>query len=239
MYKSFWYYLISLSMLHISRRYRVSEFDWKSPGYCSYLWDVDSFLRDDRQCRKHASVVFSRRSAKGRLMQVGNPEPETATGHSLVRLAFVRANDQLAKFAYARKGKSYRCSRLTLRAAVGLAGLLRYAGVEGWGMGRRLIAAGRSCSRMRGGSRRGRRGRRYRLLGLLGLLHVAGGRGCYRGGAIATAGATSHGATGWLLLLQRRLLLLLLLRRLLRRRRFLRVRFAHCFYNKGRIGLEY
>lgn len=115
--------------------------------------------------------------------------------------------------------------RLTLRAAVGLAGLLRYHGVERRGMRRWLIVAGRSCGRMRVGSRRGRRGRGYRLLGLLGLLHITDGRGCCRGGAVATPGATSHDAAGRLLLLRRLLLLLLLLlRRLLGRRWFLRVR---------------
>lgn len=95
-------------------------------------------------------------------------------------------------------------------------------------MRRWLIAAGRTCSRMRVGSRRGRCGRRYRLLG---LLHVTGGRGCCRGGAVATPGAA-----GRLLLLQRLLLLLLLLRRLLRRRWFLRVRrrLAYRFCNERR-----
>lgn len=120
--------------------------------------------------------------------------------------------------------------QLTLRAAVGLTGLLWYHGVERRGMRWWLIAAGRSC-RMRVGSRQGRRGWRYRLLG---LLHVTGGRGCCRGGAVTTPG-TSHGTAGWLLLL-RRLLLLLLLRRLQRWRWFLRVRrrLAYRFCNEKR-----
>lgn len=102
-------------------------------------------------------------------------------------------------------------------------------------MRRWLIAAGRSY-RMRVGSRRGRRGRGYRLLGLLGLLHVTDGRGCCRGGAVATPGATGPGAAAERLLLLRLLLLLLLLRCLLRRRWFLRVRrrLAYRFCNEKR-----
>lgn len=144
-----------------------------------------------------------------------------------------------AIFVLGEEAKSYRCLRLTLRAAVGLSGLLRYSGIKGRGMRRWLIVAERSC-RMRVGSRRGRRSRRYRLLG---LLH--GGRRCCCGGAIATPNTTRHDATGWLLLLlllllQRRQLLLLLLRCLLRRRRFLRVRrLVHRFCNKRRFNLEY
>ena len=81
------------------------------------------------------------------------------------------------------------------------------------------------------GSRRGRCGRGYSLLG---LLHVTGGRGCCRGGAVSTPGTTNHGTARRLLL--QRLLLLLLLRRLLRWWWFLRVRrrFAYRFCNEKR-----
>lgn len=147
-------------------------------------------------------------------------------------LVYARAHEKNRRNLWPKGGKSY-IDVLTLRAAVGLAGLLRYPGIHGRGMGRRLIVAGRSCCGMRVGSRRGsRRDRGCRLLGLLLLLLVADGWCCRR---------VAVGSPGWLLLLLLLLLRrrrLLLLRHLLRRRRFLRVSrlFAHRLCETKRAG---